>query len=99
MYLLIFRAHKPNSHKGYGWQTFTDEAIRTISTQCSNVVFILWGNFAHKKEKLIDIDKHVVLKDAHPSPLSFGKFHHCRCFSRANEALKKAGISPVDWRL
>ncbi|KAL8603700.1 hypothetical protein ACOMHN_017197 [Nucella lapillus] len=96
---LTVEAHKANSHKSYGWQTFTDEVIRIISDKCDKVAFLLWGNFAHKKEKLIDSAKHAVLKDAHPSPLSFGKFKGCKCFSRANQALKKAGILPVDWRL
>ncbi|KAK7110394.1 uracil-DNA glycosylase-like [Littorina saxatilis] len=96
---LTVGAHKPNSHKSYGWQTFTDEVIQVVNAQCQKVVFLLWGNFAHKKEKLIDLGKHSVLKDAHPSPLSFGKFHNCKCFSRANEELKKAGLAPVDWML
>jgi uracil-DNA glycosylase len=73
--------------------------IRTVSETCDKVVFLLWGNFAHKKEKLVDSTKHTVLKDAHPSPLSFGKFSNCKCFSRANEVLQKAGKKPVDWTL
>ncbi|KAJ8313583.1 hypothetical protein KUTeg_008144, partial [Tegillarca granosa] len=64
-------AHKVNSHAKYGWQKFTDEVIKTISEKCSGVVFILWGNFAQKKEKLIDKSKHEIIKTAHPSPLSF----------------------------
>ncbi|XP_076461040.1 uracil-DNA glycosylase-like isoform X2 [Babylonia areolata] len=96
---LTVEAHKANSHKSYGWQMFTDEVIRIISAKCDKVVFLLWGNFAHKKEKLIDTNKHVVLKDAHPSPLSFGKFQNCKCFSKANDALVKAGLKPVNWKL
>ncbi|CAL1533304.1 unnamed protein product [Lymnaea stagnalis] len=96
---LTVRAHEPNSHKKFGWEKFTDSVIKVISEKCSGVVFLLWGGYAHKKEKLVDISKHVVLKDSHPSPLSFGKFKGCKCFSRANAALKKLGEDEMDWRL
>ncbi|XP_059171522.1 uracil-DNA glycosylase-like isoform X2 [Physella acuta] len=96
---LTVRAHNANSHKQFGWQKFTDQVIKVISDKCSHVVFMLWGNFAQSKEKLIDLQKHTVLKDAHPSPLSFGKFKGCKCFSRANDALKKKGMEEIDWKL
>lgn len=95
----IFRAHQPNSHSKYGWQSLTDAIIRLVSETQQGVVFILWGGFAHKKEKLIDQKKNAVIKTAHPSPLSFGKFINCRCFSNANGELKKFKKSPVDWTL
>ena len=94
-----FRAHKANSHAKFGWQTFTDSVIKLISDNCSHVVFILWGGFAHKKEKLIDTKKHGVVKTAHPSPLSAGKFKNCGCFSSADKLLKSFGQKAVDWSL
>lgn len=95
----IFRAHQPTSHSEYGWQTLTDAIIHLVSETQQGVVFILWGDFAHKKERLIDQKKHAVIKTAHPSPLSFGKFINCRCFSNANRELKKFKKTPVDWTL
>lgn len=99
LHVCIFRAHQPNSHSKYGWQSLTDAIIRLVSETQQGVVFILWGGFAHKKEKLIDQKKNAVIKTAHPSPLSFGKFINCRCFSNANGELKKFKKSPVDWTL
>lgn len=96
---LTVTAHQPNSHSKYGWQSLTDAIIRLVSETQQGVVFILWGGFAHKKEKLIDQKKHAAIKTAHPSPLSFGKFINCRCFSNANGELKKFKKSPVDWTL
>ncbi|XP_065930139.1 uracil-DNA glycosylase isoform X2 [Magallana gigas] len=96
---LTVTAHQPNSHSKYGWQSLTDAIIRLVSETQQGVVFILWGGFAHKKEKLIDQKKNAVIKTAHPSPLSFGKFINCRCFSNANGELKKFKKSPVDWTL
>lgn len=96
---LTVEAHKANSHAKFGWQTFTDAVIKVISDQCSHVVFILWGGFAHKKEKLIDSKKHGIVKTAHPSPLSAGKFKNCGCFSSCNTLLKSFDVKPVDWSL
>ena len=70
---LTVEAHKANSHAKCGWMGFTDHVIRSISSMSDPVVFLLWGGFAHKKEKLIDASKHKVLKCAHPSPLSVAK--------------------------
>lgn len=94
---LTVEAHKPNSHAKYGWQKFTDNVIKIISDQCSGVVFVLWGNFAHKKEKLVDSTKHRIIKTAHPSPLSFNKWLGCKCFSNVNDELKKLKKSEIDW--
>ncbi|XP_062613575.1 uracil-DNA glycosylase-like [Saccostrea cucullata] len=96
---LTVSAHQPNSHAKYGWQKLTDAIIQLVSEECSGVVFILWGGFAHKKEKLINQKKHAVIKTAHPSPLSFGKFINCQCFSKTNKELKKFKKDPVDWNL
>lgn len=97
IFVFTFRAHKPNSHAKYGWQKFTDNVIKIISDQCSGVVFVLWGNFAHKKEKLVDSTKHRIIKTAHPSPLSFNKWLGCKCFSNVNDELKKLKKSEIDW--
>lgn len=96
---LTVTAHQPNSHSKYGWQSLTDAIIRLVNETQQGVVFILWGGFAHKKEKLIDQKKHAAIKTAHPSSLSFGKFINCRCFSNANRELEKFKKSPVDWTL
>ncbi|XP_064613865.1 uracil-DNA glycosylase-like [Liolophura sinensis] len=96
---LTVEAHQPNSHAKYGWQKFTDKVIKVISDSCDGVVFILWGGFAQKKDKLINGNKHTIIKAAHPSPLSVTKFLGCKCFSKANAELAKRGKSPVDWTL
>ncbi|XP_062518064.1 uracil-DNA glycosylase-like [Corticium candelabrum] len=96
---LTVEAHKANSHAKIGWQIFTDAIIRIINENCTGIVFILWGNFAQKKGKIIDTTKHKVINTAHPSPLSQTKFFNCKCFSAANDALKTFGKTPVDWKL
>jgi uracil-DNA glycosylase len=89
---------KPGSHAKFGWERFTDEVIRTISTHQPHVVFMLWGNYAQKKEALIDAEKHLVLKAPHPSPLSaYQGFFGCKHFSQANSFLERKGISAVKW--
>ncbi|OZC08687.1 uracil-DNA glycosylase [Onchocerca flexuosa] len=94
---LTVEAHRPNSHNHIGWQKFTDEVIRIISRDCKGIVFLLWGGFAHKKEYIIDKKKHIIIKTAHPSPLSARMFFGCKCFSRTNEALVKLGQPAIDW--
>lgn len=91
---------RAGSHQGKGWETFTDRAIQVVNEQCSGVVFLLWGSYAQKKGQFVDMRKHLVLKSAHPSPLSahrgfLGNGH----FSKANEYLQQQGKSPIDWRL
>lgn len=90
----------PGSHLKE-WSFFTDAIIEHISTTREGVVFMLWGGFAHKKEKLIDTEKHCVLKSGHPSPLSANKGHWFgnKHFSKANVYLKSMGAEPIDWRL
>lgn len=97
--VLTVRANEPTSHAAFGWQTFTDAVIRTISDRCSGVVFLLWGNYARSKAPLVDLGRHSVLEAAHPSPLARGAFFGCRHFSRANEILVREGKEPIDWRL
>lgn len=97
---LTVRAGEPMSHAKIGWATFTDQVIRTISAECNHVVFLLWGRFAQEKSALIDGSKHLILKAAHPSPLSaHNGFLGCRHFSKTNEYLMQHGIAPVDWQL
>ena len=97
---LTVRAGQAASHQGKGWETFTDEVIRTVDAKPDRVVFILWGASARKKKALVDTSRHVIIESAHPSPLSAsnGFFGSCP-FSRANDALVEAGRTPVDWRL
>ncbi|KAL7078797.1 hypothetical protein ACQ4LE_002747 [Meloidogyne hapla] len=97
---LTVEAHKANSHSNIGWQIFTDSVIKLISSKSKNgVVFLLWGGFAHRKEKLVDKNRHRVVKTAHPSPLSATKFHGSKCFSKTNDLLKELGREPVDWNV
>lgn len=96
--VLTVRAHQPNSHKGKGWEYFTDSIIKKISDKKQGVVFLLWGANARSKKSLIDGRKHLILECAHPSPLSayngfFGSGH----FIRTNEYLVKQGKTPIDW--
>ena len=97
--VLTVRAHEPNSHKDKGWETFTDAVLRAVDAKPHPVVFVLWGNYAQKKEKLIDAGRHVILKAAHPSPLSAKKFFGSRPFSAVNAALEASGRQPIDWCL
>jgi uracil-DNA glycosylase len=88
----------PGSHSAYGWEAFTDEVIRVISLRQKHVVFMLWGNYAHKKEALIDASKHLVLKAPHPSPLSaYQGYFGCSHFSKANNFLMEKGLSIIKW--
>lgn len=95
---LTVRAHQAASHQGHGWDTFTDAVIRTLSEQRTGLVFILWGSYAQKKGAVIDTSRHLVLKSAHPSPLSayhgfFGNHH----FSLTNAYLTQHGQDPISW--
>jgi uracil-DNA glycosylase len=97
---LTVRAGEPMSHAKIGWATFTDRVIRKISDNKDHVVFMLWGKFAQEKKVLIDESKHLILKAAHPSPLSaHAGFLGSRHFSKANQWLISKGIDPVDWQL
>ena len=97
---LTVRAAEPMSHAKIGWAEFTDTVIRKISELKSHVVFLLWGKFAQEKRVLIDESKHLILKAAHPSPLSaHAGFFGCKHFSKTNELLIRQGLPPVDWKL
>jgi len=98
--VLTVRAGEPNSHKGKGWETFTDAVIRKVSEKAEPVVFVLWGKYAQKKVALIDAGRHAVVQCAHPSPLAARQgFFGCRPFSAVNKALKAAGRPEIDWQL
>jgi uracil-DNA glycosylase len=96
----IYRAGEANSHKGKGWEIFTDAIIREVSRKQSRVVFVLWGTYAQKKALLIDTRRHSIVKCAHPSPLSARHgFFGCRPFSATNKALREAGKPEIDWQI
>ena len=95
---LTVRENRPLSHKGYGWETFTDNVIKLISDKTNNVVFILWGRNARDKKYLIDQTKHFIVESAHPSPLSaYNGFFGSKPFSKANKYLMQHEIEPVDF--
>jgi uracil-DNA glycosylase len=95
--VLTVREGEPNSHKGQGWETFTDAVIRALAAREDPVVFVLWGGYAAKKETLIGAP-HYVHKSAHPSPLSAKRgFFGSTPFTIINRELKRAGKTPVDW--
>lgn len=95
---LTVRANEPASHSKIGWMDFTNDIIKIISAQQNNVVFLLWGNFAHQKQLLIDATKHKILKAAHPSPLSaHNGFFGTKHFSSANQYLSLHHKNPIDW--
>ena len=98
--VLTVQKDMPASHRGKGWEIFTDKIIEEIDKKEEPVVFLLWGNFAKSKESLLKNPKHLVLKSAHPSPFSanhgfFGNNH----FIKTNEYLKKNGVDPIDWQI
>jgi uracil-DNA glycosylase len=98
--VLTVRAHEANSHRGIGWETFTDRVIEIVNEKDAPVVFLLWGSPAAKKEILLNNPKHLVLKAPHPSPLSaYRGFFGCKHFSKTNEFLEKNGVSPIDWQI
>ncbi len=98
--VLTVRAHKPASHKGKGWETFTDAVIRAVNAKDTPVVFVLWGAYAQKKQALIDTNRHTIVQSVHPSPLSARNgFFGSRPFSQINTALRAAGKTEIDWQI
>ncbi len=98
--VLTVRAHQPNSHRGMGWELFTDRVIKELDRKESPVVFLLWGANARQKARVITNPNHIKLETVHPSPLSaYNGFFGCRHFSRCNEALIASGQTPIDWQL
>lgn len=97
---LTVRAHTANSHKGKGWEILTDKIISLLNDRKDPVVFILWGNNAISKEKLITNKYHYIIKSVHPSPLSASRgFFGSKPFSKCNDFLKSIGKNPIDWQI
>ena len=98
--VLTVREGFANSHKGHGWEIFTDRVIQLLNERQKPMVFLLWGGNARSKARLITNPNHLVLECAHPSPLSaYNGFFGCRHFSQANEFLRKNGIEEIDWEI
>ncbi|WP_250673111.1 uracil-DNA glycosylase [Paraclostridium ghonii] len=97
---LTVRAHEANSHKGKGWEIFTDHIIETLNLRQDPVIFVLWGNNARSKKKLIDTNKHYIIESAHPSPLSASRgFFGSKPFSKVNDMLTSLGKEIIDWQI
>ena len=98
--VLTVRAHQANSHRGIGWEEFTDAAIRVLNAQDKPMVFILWGRPAQMKKSMLNNPKHLILEAPHPSPLSsYRGFFGSRPFSQANDFLQQNGVEPIDWQI
>ncbi|MFM2020611.1 MAG: uracil-DNA glycosylase [Pseudomonadota bacterium] len=98
--VLTVEMTKAASHRGKGWEKFTDAVIRLVNAKTDPVVFMLWGNYAQKKANFVDSSRHLILKAAHPSPLSaHNGFLGCRHFSQCNAFLESKGLPPIDWAL
>jgi uracil-DNA glycosylase len=98
--VLTVRAHLANSHRGKGWEKFTDAVIQAINAQDRPVVFLLWGRPAQMKINMLNNPKHLILEAPHPSPLSaYRGFFGCRHFSKTNEFLVQHGLTPIDWQI
>ncbi len=97
--VLTVRAHQPNSHKGKGWEEFTDAAIQAVNNRSDGVVFVLWGAYAQKKGRYIDEEVHRVIKSAHPSPLSASKYFGTKPFSKVNQFLHELGKPAIEWQI
>lgn len=98
--VLTVRAHQANSHRGIGWEEFTDAAIRVLAEQDRPMVFILWGKPAQAKKAMLHNTKHLILEAPHPSPLSaYRGFFGSRPFSKTNQYLEQQGLEPIDWQI
>lgn len=98
--VLTVRAHQANSHRGRGWEEFTDAAIRALNEQNRPIVFILWGSPAQAKAKMLNNPNHLILKAPHPSPLSaYRGFFGSKPFSQTNRFLESKGLSTIDWQI
>ena len=98
--VLTVRAHQANSHRGIGWEEFTDAALRAVNAQDRPIVYILWGKPAQAKKSMLTNPKHLILEAPHPSPLSaYRGFFGSKPFSKTNEFLKAHGVEPIDWQI
>ena len=98
--VLTVRAHQANSHKGRGWEQFTDAVINAVNAQDRPIVYFLWGAPAQRKLPMLTNSKHLILTAPHPSPLSaYRGFFGCKHFSQCNDFLVQNGIEPIDWQI
>ena len=98
--VLTVRAHQANSHRGIGWEQFTDAVIRAVDAQDRPIVFLLWGRPAQMKKSMLHNPKHLILEAPHPSPLSaYRGFFGCKHFSQTNAFREKNGLAPIDWQI
>ena len=98
--VLTVRAHQANSHRGIGWEEFTDAAIMALNSQNRPIVFILWGAPAQRKASMLNNPNHLILKAPHPSPLSaYRGFFGSKPFSKTNKFLEAGGVEPIDWQI
>ncbi len=98
--VLTVRAHQANSHRGRGWENFTDAIIRAVNEQDRPIVYMLWGRPAQMKKSMLNNPKHLILEAPHPSPLSaYRGFFGCKHFSKCNDFLQKNGVAPIDWQI
>lgn len=98
--VLTVRAHQANSHRGIGWEEFTDAAIKVLNAQDRPIVFILWGRPAQMKRAMLNNPKHLILEAPHPSPLSsYRGFFGSKPFSKTNQFLEERGLNPIDWQI
>ena len=98
--VLTVRAHLANSHRGQGWEQFTDAVIEALNSMDRPIVFMLWGSPARAKKVMLTNPRHLILEAPHPSPLSASRgFFGCRHFSKCNAFLEKHGITPIDWQI
>ena len=98
--VLTVRAHQANSHKGMGWEKFTDAVIQAVNEQDRPIVYLLWGKPAQSKIPMLNNPKHLILKAPHPSPLSaFRGFFGCKHFSQTNNFLIENGLEPIEWQI
>ena len=98
--VLTVRAHAANSHRGIGWEQFTDAIIKRLDEENRPIVFLLWGAPAQKKKEMLHNPNHLILEAPHPSPLSaYRGFFGCRHFSKANQYLTDHGLEPIDWQI
>ena len=98
--VLTVREGQANSHKGKGWEQFTDAIIKAVNEQDRPVVYLLWGSNARAKKNLITNPKHLILESVHPSPLSaYNGFFGCGHFKKANDFLAANGVTPIDWQI
>lgn len=98
--ILTVQAHEPASHSSWGWETFTDHIISTLNLRKEPIIFLLWGNYARSKKKLITGVQHVILESAHPSPLSASRgFFGSKPFSKVNEILEAWNQTVINWNI